>query len=41
MYHYEIEGSTPVIFMPHPTGYAPSSEQKEAMKQYLDRIGAI
>ena len=41
MYHYEIEGSAPVIFMPHPTGYAPSSEQKEAMKQYLDRIGAI
>ena len=22
-------------------GYAPSSEQKEAMKQYLDKIGAI
>ena len=41
MYHYEIEGLTPVIFMPHPTGYAPSSKQKDAMRKYLDRMGLI
>jgi hypothetical protein len=41
MYHYELGESTTVIFMPHPTGYAPSSEQKEAMRQYLEKIGVV
>lgn len=41
MYHYELNGSTPVIFMPHPTGYNPSSEEIDAMKQYLKRIGIV
>lgn len=41
MYHYELGGYTPVIFMPHPTGYNPSSEQMEAMRQYLKRIGLV
>tara|TARA_B110000093_G_scaffold174911_1_gene208690 strand:+ start:1111 stop:1821 length:711 start_codon:yes stop_codon:yes gene_type:complete len=41
MYHYEMRSSTPVIFLPHPTGYRPSPEQHEAMKQYLNKVGLI
>jgi hypothetical protein len=36
-----MRSSTPVIFLPHPTGYRPSPEQHEAMKQYLNKVGLI
>ena len=42
VYHYEYQGSTPVVFVPHPTGgYHLSAAEKDAIKQYLKRAGLI
>jgi hypothetical protein len=41
MYHYETEDSAPFIFIPHPSGYNPSLEEIEVMRQYLDKVNLI